>query len=270
MTSDAFDTIVAGDGCRIAYRLDGDPALPVLLLSNSLGTSMAMWEPQLAAFMQTHHVLRYDSRGHGASDAPAGAYSIDRLGCDAAELMDALGLAKVDFCGLSKGGMVGQWLGYRHPGRLRHLILANTSAYMGPPAGWQARMESVLSRGMAAISDAVLDRWFTPDFLRENGDGIGCVRDQIQATSAQGYAGCCAAIRDMDLRPTTRLIDVRTLVIGGSLDPATPPDHAHFLGREIPGAQLAMIEAAHLSNVERPDDFAAIVQAFLAGAERAS
>jgi 3-oxoadipate enol-lactonase len=265
MTFDAFDSIVTGDGCRIAYRFDGDPALPVLMLSNSLGTSMAMWESQLEAFMRTHHVLRYDSRGHGGSDAPAGAYSIDRLGCDAVELMDALDLATVDFCGLSKGGMVGQWLGYRHPDRLRHLILANTSAYMGPAAGWQGRIATVVSQGMAAICDAVLDRWFTPEFLARNGDGIDSVRGQFLATSAQGYAGCCAAIRDMDLRPTARLIDVPTLVIGGSRDPATPPDHADHLGREIPQAILFLIEAAHLSNVECPRSFTDLVQAFLAG-----
>src|SRR5690606_4746144 len=152
------------DDCRIAYRFDGPEDGPVLLLSNSLGTTMAMWAPQMAAFTARFRVLRYDRRGPGQSDSPAGGYSMDRLARDAVQLLDALNLETVDFCGLSKGGMIGQWLGVRAPERIRKLILANTSAYMGPPSGWQSRIEGVLANGMAPLAEASIARWFTPDF----------------------------------------------------------------------------------------------------------
>jgi 3-oxoadipate enol-lactonase len=255
-------SFITDDGCSIAYRLDGDPGAPVLLLSNSLGTSMAMWEPQLAAFSGSHRVLRYDSRGHGRSNAPAGSYSMDRLGRDAVLLLDALGIERVDFCGLSKGGMVGQWLGYRHPERLRRLVLANTSAYMGPPDGWQVRIDTLMQLGMASIAENILDRWFTPSFIVENGGVVETVRTELLAISPSGYAGCCAAIRDMDMRATSRLIYVPVLVIGGDRDPATPPDHARFLADAIDGAELTMLDAAHLSNIERSIPFTQMVLEF--------
>ncbi len=256
-------SVAMDDGCRIAYRLDGDPTAPVLLLSNSLGTNMEMWAPQMALFSARRRVLRYDSRGHGASDAPLGGYSMGRLGRDAIGLLDAIGVERVDFCGLSMGGMVGQWLGHRAPQRLRRLILANTSAYMGPPSGWQSRIDKVMKEGVASIADAVIERWVTPEFVAGHADIVAAVRDQLLATSARGYAGCCAAIRDMDMRPVGRLIDVVTLVIGGTRDPATPPSHAEHLARSIPGARLAILDAAHLSNVERPSMFGRAVSRFL-------
>lgn len=255
--------IFTGDGCRIAWRFDGADDAPILLLSNSLGTDMGMWEPQMAAWAQGFRVLRYDQRGHGASDAPAGGYSIDRLGRDVIELLDALQIETVDFCGLSLGGMVGQWLGIGEARRLRRLILANTSSYMGPPIAWDARIALVREQGMAPLAQASVERWFTRDFARSAPGAIAPISAMLQATDPQGYAGCCAAIRDMDMRRTVTLIDIPTLVIGGNQDLATPPPHSEALVRAIAPANLKMVEAAHLSNVEKADWFGLAVNNFL-------
>jgi 3-oxoadipate enol-lactonase len=255
--------LTVGDGCRIAYRFDGPEGAPILLLSNSLGTDMAMWAPQMEAWTQHFRVLRYDTRGHGASDAPTGAYSMDRLGRDAVELLDALAIERVYFCGLSKGGMVGQWLGVHAPERLEKLILANTSAYMGPPSGWQTRIEGVLANGMAPLTQASIARWFTSEFVATAPQSIAPIEAMLLTTDPVGYAGCCAAIRDMDMRPTMRLIERPTLIIGGALDPSTPPPHSEALAEGVAGARLVMLRAAHLSNVEQPEQFATAVVDFL-------
>lgn len=252
-----------GDGCRIAWALDGPEGAPVLMLSNSLGTTMEMWRPQLAAFAARFRILRYDTRGHGRSDAPPGGYGLDRLGRDAVELLDALGIDHVHFCGLSLGGMTGQWLGARAPDRIDRLILANTAAVMGPPSAWDTRIVTVRQQGMAALTDAILERWFTPEF-RAVPERTSFVRDQLLATDPVGYAGCCAAIRDMDLRPLLGRIAAPTLVITGGRDPATPPADSALIVEAIPGTRQVMLDAAHLSNVEQPEPFTASVLDFLA------
>lgn len=256
-------TIKTGDGCRIAWRFDGREDAPVLLLSNSLGTDMAMWSPQLAVFSEQYRVLRYDSRGHGGSDAPPGAYSLDRLGRDVIELLDALAIDTVDFCGLSLGGMIGQWLGIRAPERVRRLILANTSSYMGPPSGWDTRIATVHEQGMKPLVDASVERWFTAAFSKRAANAIAPIVTTLLATNPVGYAGACAAIRDMDMRRTAQLIERPTMVIGGSLDPSTPPAHSEALAQSIPAARLCMLEAAHLSNIEMPAPFMLAVRDFL-------
>lgn len=257
------ETITAGDGCRLHYRFDGPEGAPPLLLSNSLGTSMAMWEPQVAELSCSYRLLRYDSRGHGKSDVPAGAYSMDRLGRDVIELLDQLEIEATHFCGLSLGGMVGQWLGYREPSRVKSLILANTSAYMGPPANWDTRIALVLSEGMAPLAEASISRWFTPEFPNINPGAIALIREDLLATDPVGYAGCCAAIRDMDMRQTGTLNNVPTLVIGGLKDPATPKADSDALATALRSAQTAFLVAAHLSNVEQPRGFAKLVTNFL-------
>lgn len=256
--------VTTGDGCRIAWRFDGPEGAPVLLLSNSLGTDMDMWAPQMPEWTQRFRVLRYDQRGHGASDAPVGGYSLDRLGRDVIELLDALEIGIVDFCGLSLGGMTGQWMGIREPARLRRLVLANTSSFMGPPSAWDARMDLVRQQGMAPLAEASVERWFTKAFASTRQDAIAPIAATLQATDPQGYAGCCAAIRDMDLRRTVGLIETPSLIIGGSHDPATPPPHSDALARTITGSKLIMLEAAHLSNVECAEEFGAAVETFLA------
>lgn len=255
--------MTTGDGCPIAWRFDGPEQAPVLVLSNSLGTDMAMWAPQIEAFSAKFRVLRYDSRGHGASGAPAGAYSMDRLGRDVIELLDALGLERVAFCGLSKGGMVGQWLGYRAPERISALVLANTAPYMGPPTNWDARIATVRTDGLSAIAAASVARWFTPGFVQSHPAMVAEIEARFLSLDAAGYAGCCAAIRDMDLRATAPLISPPALVVGGLQDGSTPPEQARALVAAIPAARLSMLEAAHLSNVEQPDAFAEAVLEFL-------
>ncbi|MEW6627547.1 MAG: 3-oxoadipate enol-lactonase [Pseudomonadota bacterium] len=254
-------TIVTGDACQIAYRLDGPEHAPILLLSNSLGTTLQMWDPQMEAFTRNYRVLRYDSRGHGKSDAPAGSYSLDRLGRDVIELIDALGFGLVDFCGLSLGGMTGQWLGVHAPQRIGRLVLANTSAYMGPPAGWDARIDLVREKGMAPLADASVARWFTDDFAASG--AAASVVAMLMETNPTGYIGCCAAIRDMDMRRTSTLIGLPTLVIGGSLDPSTPLSHSEDLVRAIADSKLGVLAAAHLSSFELPQAFNAMVLGFL-------
>lgn len=251
------------DGCRIAWRFDGPENAPVLLLSNSLGTNLHMWDPQMAALTARYRVLRYDSRGHGQSDSPAGGYSMDRLGRDAVALLDTLGLDRVHFCGLSKGGMVGQWLAVRAPERLNRLVLANTSAYMGPPANWQARIEGVLANGMAPLTEASIERWFTPSFPASAPEQIMPIREMLLANNPVGYAGCCAAIRDMDQRPTASLNRTPTLVIAGSEDPATSVEEGRFLAESASNGRLTVLPAAHLSNVELPEAFSKALIGFL-------
>lgn len=255
------------DGCRIAYEHRRQGERPTLLLSPSLGTAMALFEPQIEALGDRFSILRYDPRGHGASGVPAGATSIDRLGRDAIELLDHLGIARVHVLGVSLGGMIAQWMGFRAPGRVDKLILANTSAYMGPPTGWTGRIAAVADGGMHAIAEAVIARWFTEDFRRGHPERVAHARAMLEATSAAGYAACCAAVRDMDMRASISLVDRPTLVIGGSRDPATPLDHARLLADTIAGAELVELDAAHLANLEQSYAFNAAVARFLGDAE---
>lgn len=259
--SDGYFT--TGDGCALYYRWDGLEEGPVLILSNSLGTSMAMWEPQVVALGERFRLLRYDKRGHGRSSVPPGGYGLDRLGRDVIELADGLGIDTFSFCGLSLGGMTAQWLGWRAPERIERLVIANSSACMGPPSGWDERIRIVLGEGMSAMAAPVLGRWFTTEFARDPANTEPMLQALLD-TPAQGYAGCSAAIRDMDMRALLGLISAPTLVIGGTVDPATPPEHSRELAAGIPGAECIMLEAAHLSNVERPGEFNAALIGFLA------
>lgn len=256
---------VTDDGCTVAFDYQPLHGRPVLLLSPSLGTAMALFEPQVQTFASRFSLLRYDPRGHGASGTTTGGTSLDRLGRDVIGLLDHLEIDRAHFLGVSLGGMVGQWLGIRHPERLLRLVLANTSAYMGPPANWAARIAAVTSLGMKAVADAVIERWFTADFCRQQPAVVRQALGWLLATDPQGYAACCAAIRDMDLRPATRLITVPTLVVAGLHDQATPPDHARFLVDSIAGAQFAGLEAAHLANLEQSAAFNTATAAFLDG-----
>lgn len=258
-----MDHVMVGDGTRIAYSWDGPEDAPVLLLSNSLGTDLHMWEPQIAAFARAFRVLRYDTRGHGQSDAPAGAYSMDRLGRDVVELLDVLGVPRAHFCGLSLGGMVGQWLAVHAPARISRLVLANTSACMGPPANWQARIDGVMANGVAPLADASIARWFSPGFAERDPAAVAPVHKMLLANDPVGYAGCCAAIRDMDQRPTSHLNGLPTLVIAGRSDPATSVSDGAFLALSAAEGELCVLDAAHLSNVECPAAFGDAVLSFL-------
>jgi 3-oxoadipate enol-lactonase len=225
---------------------------------------MAMWNAQVAVLAGHFHILRYDSRGHGRSDAPPGSYSLDRLGRDVIELIDALQLPRVRFCGLSKGGMVGQWLGVHAPERIERLILCNTSSYMGPPSSWDARIDVVRSQGMVAIAQAVATRWFTAAFQSMAPSQVERIKNMLLETNPQGYTGCCAAIRDMDMRRLASLISLPALIVAGSDDPATPLEHSMRLASAIAGADLKILHAAHLSNVEQAEAFTQALLEFAA------
>lgn len=251
-------------GAHLHYRFDGDRAAPVVVLSNSLGTTLDMWEPQAAVLAERHCVLRYDTRGHGQSDVPPGPYTIDALGRDVVALLDHLGIARAAFCGLSLGGMTGMWLGVHAPQRITRLALANTSACMDAPAAMDERIAAVTAGGVAAIAPAVLGRWFTPAFAAREPARVAAVRAMLESSPAAGYVACCHAIRAMDQRADVARIAVPTLVVAGTHDPSTPPAAGRFLAGRIPGARYVELPTAHLSNVEAAVEFNAALTAFLA------
>ena len=255
---------IHANGIQLHYELSGRADAPVVMLSNSLGTRLEMWDPQMQALTERYRVLRYDSRGHGRSDAPDGQYTIDMLADDALGLLDALHIEQVHFCGLSKGGMVGQVLGARHGDRLISLALCSTSCHMPAPEMWEERIRVARQQGMAALADGVIERWFTEAFRREPSIAVDRVRQMILDTPAHGYAACCAAIRDMDLRELIRDIRLPTLVIVGDKDPATPPNMAEEIRSRIPGARLEVVpDAAHLLNIEQDVVFDAALTSLL-------
>ena len=256
-----FTTI---DHSRLFYRLEGNEQRPVLVLSHSIGVDHSLWDRQAIELLPYFRILRYDTRGHGASDGPAGEYSMEQLARDVLCLTDALGIDKFAFCGLSLGGMIGQWLGVHAADRVTHLILANTSPNAGPPSNWDTRRRVVLDQGMAAVVDLFLQRSFTAETSARREPRIDSVRRTFLGTHPAGYAACCSAIRDMDHTPLLRGIRVPTLVIAGDRDVATPWEgHGDVLAREIPGARVAHLAAAHLSNIERPRSFTAALLSFL-------
>lgn len=260
-------TITTDDGIVLNVRLDGDPNKPSVLLSNSLGTDLTMWDAQVAPLSEHFQVVRYDARGHGKSAAPDGDYTIDRLGRDAVAVLKGFGIEKAAFCGVSMGGMVGMWLGIHAPGRVTRLALCNTAAMMPPKDAWQQRIDAVLAGGMEAVVDAVVARWFTEAFIRDEPEAVARVRAMLLDTPPVGYAGCCAAIRDMDQRSALFGIGKPTLVVAGADDPATPPERGEEIAAAIRGAELDVLpECAHLSNIEQTALFNARVVPFLAGA----
>jgi 3-oxoadipate enol-lactonase len=249
--------------CPINVEVEGPADAPVLMMSNSLGTDLHMWDPQAAAFAEHFRLVRYDRRGHGQSGVPKGPYSMEMLGRDALAVMDALGLKRVNWCGLSMGGMVGQWLGANAPDRIDRLILSNTHSYYPDKPMWEDRIKMVREKGLAGAVDGTMERWFTKEFRDRAPDKIGMMRAMFLKTQADGFIGCCEAIRDMDLRPTHERITAPTLVIVGLKDPATPPAAGEEIQQRIKGAKLAGLDAAHISNLEQPQVYIDTVLGFL-------
>ncbi|MGZ4870736.1 MAG: bifunctional 3-oxoadipate enol-lactonase/4-carboxymuconolactone decarboxylase PcaDC [Candidatus Angelobacter sp.] len=252
---------------RLFYRLEGRSNLPALVLSHSLGCDHSMWAPQMPDLLHHFQVLRYDTRGHGASGVPAGDCTLEQLGQDVLGLAEKLGLAKFAFCGLSMGGAVGQWLAVNAPQRLTALVLANTSPKFGTPDTWDARLKAVLEGGMPAIVDAVMQRFFSLQNQsphRQAATFAQSTRAVLLGTDPKGYAACCAALRDADTRASLSKISVPTLMIGSDKDPSTPWEaHGAILARDIPGAKAVRLQTAHLSNLEQPRAFTAAVLDFL-------
>jgi 3-oxoadipate enol-lactonase/4-carboxymuconolactone decarboxylase len=244
-------------GCRIYYRLEGSPDKPLLVLVHALGTDHGLWDPQVPALLRYFQVLRLDLRGHGASDAPAGDYSIPQL---AADVLAAVPCERMFYCGISLGGMIGQWLAAHNRDRIERLVLANTSSRVGDPNLFEIRRKTVLSEGMKAIEPTAMQRYFS----NPSGPIAESVRTTLLNTNPIGYAGCCAAVRDMDHRPLLESIRVPTLVIGGDQDVSTPwSGHGDVLASQIPGARVHKIGGAHLSNLERPSAFTHALLDFL-------
>ena len=244
------------NGITIHYRLDGPEGAPVVMLSNSLGTRLEMWDAQIEALAARYRVLRYDGRGHGRSSAPDAACSIELLAEDAIALLDSLGIAHAHFCGLSKGGMVGQVLGAEHADRLASLVLCATACRLGPKELWNERIAAVIEKGMPAVAEGVLERWLTRPYRERAPAEVERVRNMLLETPAKGYAVCSAAIRDMDLCDRLGRIRAPTLVIAGEQDPATPPDVVREVHERIPGSRFVVIpDAAHLLNIEQAETF---------------
>jgi 3-oxoadipate enol-lactonase len=255
--------IKTDDGCIIHAEIEGPQNAPVLMLSNSLGTTLHMWDDQVGPFTKYFRLLRYDRRGHGKSSVPKGPYTMERLGRDVLAVLDGLGIQKVNWCGLSMGGMVGQWLGAKAPNRVERLVLSNTSSYFPDKTGWNDRLELVREKGIAAFAPANMERWFTKGFRERAPQVIARVQAMFAATALEGYLGCGAAVRDMDHRALLAEIKAPTLVIAGKHDPATPLEGNEFIQRHIPGAKLAVLDAAHLANIEQPQAYADTVLGFL-------
>ncbi len=250
---------------KLNYRLDGPDTAPVVMLCNSLSSNLAMWDPQVPALVDAgFRVLRYDTRGHGASSVAMTPTAIADLAGDAIAVLDRLGLSRVHFCGLSLGGMTGQWLGTHHASRLHSLTLCATAAYMGPVELWEQRIQAVSQGGMAAVADATIARWFTPAAQRRMPGEVARIRDGILATPVAGYVACCRAIRDMDQRESIRAIDLPTAVLVGGDDPSTPVSAAELIHERIAGSQLTVIaDTQHFFNVEAPAAFNAALLGFL-------
>jgi 3-oxoadipate enol-lactonase len=260
--------IVTGD-IVTHYTLDGPEDAPVVTLSHSLAASLEMWEPQLPALTERFRVLRYDTRGHGGSEVPPGAYTMSMLAGDVRNLLDALGIARTHFVGLSMGGMIGQTLALEHPDVLDRLVLADTASQMPPEAGplWDERIALVERDGMAPRVEETIQRWFTPPFIAESPDVVEPIRALIRATAPQGFIGCGRAIQA--LRLTDRLGEIKapTLIIVGANDMGTPVALSELMQTRIPGSKLAVLEsAAHLSNVEQAERFNQALIGFLEGA----
>jgi len=248
---------------RLHYVIEGAADKPVLVMSNSLGTTLDMWGPQMAALTAHYRVLRYDTRGHGRSALPSSSFGMRELAEDVIAIMDHAGIERAHFCGLSMGGMTGMYLARHHAGRFGRFVLANTAALIGPESVWNTRIETVRRDGMAAIVNGVLARWFTDHYVLTRRDEYEPVRRMLTGTSAEGYVANCAAVRDADLRGLLPGVQAPVLVIAGEQDLATTAAQGQEVARAIPGAEYLELAAAHLSNWELPEAFRNAVIGFL-------
>ncbi len=255
--------IEVDDGCKINVEVEGPTDAPALMLSNSLGTNLHMWDQQMPEFTKKYRVIRYDRRGHGKSDVPGGPYTMERLGRDVVAILDALGVEKTNWCGLSMGGMVGQWLGANASGRVEKLVLSNTHSHYPDKSFWADRIKFIEKNGLDALVDANMQRWFTEGFRQRAPETMARMKEMFVATDIKGYIACCQAIMTMDFRASNPTIDAPTMVIVGAQDAATPPAAGEEIRNQIKGARLTSLEAAHISNMEQPQAYTRAVLDFL-------
>ncbi|WP_375764614.1 3-oxoadipate enol-lactonase [Bradyrhizobium sp. Pha-3] len=255
--------MINADGCLLYVQVDGRDGGPTLMLSNSLGCTLQMWEPQMQALTQLFRVIRYDRRGHGKSGVSARPYSMERFGRDVLAILDDLNIEKVHWCGLSMGGMVGQWLGANAPERFGKIILANTACYYPDPTNWLNRIKAVKEGGIAAVADTVIAGWLTADFREREPETAARMKAMLVASPVEGYLACCEALSTLDQRALLPRIKSPTLVIAGKQDMATPVSAGEMIRSGIPGASMTLLDAAHISNVEQSHAFTEAVVGFL-------
>ncbi|MDM1486679.1 MULTISPECIES: 3-oxoadipate enol-lactonase [Acinetobacter] len=248
---------------QINYQTFGDAAKPALIFSNSLGTNFKMWQAQIDFFQQDFFVICYDTRGHGASSAPQGPYSIDQLGQDVVNLLDHLNIEKAAFCGISMGGLTGQWLAIHRPERFNQVVVCNTAAKIGQEQAWNDRAALVREQGLQPIASTAASRWFTEPFIQSNATVVNNLQNDLAAGSAEGYASCCEALAKADVREQLKDITVPVLVVAGQQDPVTTVADGQFMVERITNSQLFEINASHISNVELPNEFNQAVKQFI-------
>ncbi|MFV5426160.1 3-oxoadipate enol-lactonase [Acinetobacter towneri] len=248
---------------QINYQTFGDATKPALIFSNSLGTNFKMWQAQIDFFQQDFFVICYDTRGHGASSAPQGPYSIDQLGQDVVNLLDHLNVEKAAFCGVSMGGLTGQWLAIHRPERFNQVVVCNTAAKIGQEQAWNDRAALVREQGLQPIASTAASRWFTEPFIQSNATVVNNLQNDLAAGSAEGYASCCEALAKADVREQLKDITVPVLVVAGQQDPVTTVVDGQFMVERIANSQLFEINASHISNVELPNEFNQAVKQFI-------
>jgi 3-oxoadipate enol-lactonase len=254
------------DGLNIAYRVDGAESADTVVLINSLGTDLRLWEPQMDELTRHFRVVRYDCRGHGESDVPFIPATIDRLGADLVALLDCLNLERANLCGLSLGGITALWVAAYHRERVARAVFANTSARFGTTESWDERIRAVQAGGMTAISETVVGRFLGAPFRAAHPDVTRRITDMVEATPADGYVAVCAALRDADLRDVVSRIRAPSLIIAGELDQSAPLRQSRELAASIAGSELVVLpDAAHLTNVEQAEKFTPLVTTFLRG-----
>lgn len=245
------------------YATFGDSHHPALIFSNSLGTNYHMWQPQIDALQNDYFIICYDTRGHGKSSAPKGPYSLDELGQDVIDLLDHLNIDKAFFCGISMGGMTGQWLALNYANRFHHLMLCNTAAKIGNEVAWTDRAQLVREQGLDPIAATAASRWFTAGFIDTHPEVVQTLSDTLAAGSSEGYASCCEALAVADTREQLKDIDVAITVVAGSKDPVTTVADGQYMVERLPNATLATIDASHISNIEQPEVFNQLVRQHL-------
>lgn len=255
--------ILAPGPQQIAYQLDGPAGAPVLMFANSLGTTMDLWEPQVAALRREFRILRYDQYGHGGSGMGQAACTLAQLGADVLRLLDALDIERVNFCGISMGGLVGLWLGVHAGHRLHRLAVANSAARIGTSQGWQQRAVLVRTAGLDPVADGAAERWFSPDFIAGAPEQVQALVDGLRRCAPAAYVDCCLALANADLREQIAAIDVPTLLIAGQHDAVTTLDDAHFMASRIRHAACVQLAASHLSNIEAAAGFTQALCSFL-------
>lgn len=248
---------------ELNYQTFGDASRPALIFSNSLGTKFSMWQTQIDHFKHDYFVICYDTRGHGQSSAPQGPYTIDQLGLDVTNLLDHLNIQKADFCGISMGGLTGQWLAIHKPERFNHIVVCNTAAKIGQEQAWLDRAKLVREQGLKPIAETAALRWFTEPFIQSQAATVQAMSNDLAAGSSEGYASCCEALAKADLREQLSSIQVPVLIIAGQQDPVTTVTDGEFMLARIANSKIFEINASHISNVECPTDFNQALEKFI-------